>query len=54
MMLHPPMVVENLLPHAGTFELVDQVRSECGPGHIVASMRDPCFVHCYKGGELTS
>lgn len=25
MMLHPPLVVENLLPHAGTFELVDQV-----------------------------
>lgn len=29
MMLHPPLVVENLLPHAGTFELVDQVRSKC-------------------------
>lgn len=26
MMLHPPLVVENLLPHAGSFELVDQVR----------------------------
>ncbi|CAN0341120.1 unnamed protein product [Hapterophycus canaliculatus] len=25
MMLHPPLVVENLLPHAGSFELVDQV-----------------------------
>lgn len=25
MMLHPPLVVENLLPHAGDFELVDQV-----------------------------
>lgn len=25
MLLHPPLVVENLLPHAGTFELVDQV-----------------------------
>ena len=24
-LLHPPLVVENLLPHAGTFELVDQV-----------------------------
>ena len=28
MMLHPPLVVENLLPHAGTFELVDQVPSK--------------------------
>lgn len=27
MLLHPPLVVENLLPHAGDFELVDQVRS---------------------------
>lgn len=26
MMLHPPLVVENLLPHAGDFELVDEVR----------------------------
>lgn len=26
MLLHPPLVVENLLPHAGDFELVDQVR----------------------------
>lgn len=25
MMLHPPLVVENLLPYAGSFELVDQV-----------------------------
>ena len=25
MMMHPPLVVENLLPHAGDFELVDQV-----------------------------
>lgn len=24
-LLHPPLVIENLLPHAGTFELVDQV-----------------------------
>lgn len=26
MLIHPPLVVENLLPHAGDFELVDQVR----------------------------
>lgn len=26
MLVHPPLVVENLLPHAGDFELVDQVR----------------------------
>ena len=25
MLLHPPLVVENLLPHAGTFEVVDEV-----------------------------
>lgn len=28
MMLHPPLVVENLLPHAGDFELLDQVRTQ--------------------------
>lgn len=29
-LLHPPLVIENLLPHAGTFELVDQVRMLIG------------------------
>lgn len=30
MLLHPPLIVENLLPHAGDFELVDQVRLNFG------------------------
>lgn len=28
MLLHAPLIVENLLPHAGDFELVDQVKGE--------------------------
>ncbi|CAM9597685.1 unnamed protein product, partial [Laminaria digitata] len=34
MMLHPPLVVENLLPHAGDFELVDQNKGLLWRAHL--------------------